>query len=103
MLAHAGRLHPPIRWQDPHREPPDLAHRRQGVPGSPAEQPLGPVRVLSPACSRPTQHTGERGDGSGRGVGVLHGGRELPGALLRRRRIHPHDLPAMAVEVEEAA
>lgn len=45
----------------------------------------------------------ERGDGSGRGVGVLHGGRELLGALLRRRRIHPHDLPAVAVEVEEAA
>jgi zinc-binding alcohol dehydrogenase family protein len=41
--------------------------------------------------------------GSGRGVGVLHGGRERLGALLRRRRIHPHDLPAVAVEVEEAA
>jgi transposase len=41
--------------------------------------------------------------GSGRGVGVLHGGRERLGALLRRRRVHPHDLPAVAVEVEEAA
>jgi hypothetical protein len=44
----------------------------------------------------------ERGGGSGRGLSVLHGGRERRGALLRRRRIHPHDLPAMAVEVEEA-
>ena len=25
------------------------------------------------------------------------------GTLLRRRRVHPHDLPAVAVEVEEAA
>ncbi len=41
--------------------------------------------------------------GSGRGVGVLRGGRELLGALLRRCRIHPHDLPAVTVEVEEAA
>ena len=41
--------------------------------------------------------------GSGRSVGVLHGGRERLGALLRRRRVHPHDLPAVAVEVEEAA
>ena len=47
--------------------------------------------------------TAERGGGSGRGVGVLHGGRERLGALLRRRRVHPHDLPAVAVEVEEAA
>lgn len=45
----------------------------------------------------------ERGGGSGRAVGVLHGGRERLGALLRRRRVHPHDLPAVAVEVEEAA
>jgi hypothetical protein len=45
----------------------------------------------------------ERGGGSGRGVCVLHGGRERLGALLRRRRVHPHDLPAVAVEVEEAA
>jgi len=41
--------------------------------------------------------------GSGRGVGVLHGGRERLGALLRRRGVHPHDLPAVAVEIEEAA
>ena len=34
--------------QTRHREPPDLAHRRQGVPGSPAEQPLGPVRRPCP-------------------------------------------------------
>ena len=44
-----------------------------------------------------------RGWGSGPGVGVRHGGRERFGALLRRRRVHPHDLPAVAVEVEEAA
>ena len=43
------------------------------------------------------------GGGSGRGLGVLHGSRERLGTLLRRRRIHPHDLPAVAVEVEEAA
>ena len=41
--------------------------------------------------------------GSGRGVGVLRGGRERLGAVLRRRRVHPRDLPAVAVEVEEAA
>jgi hypothetical protein len=41
--------------------------------------------------------------GSGWGFGVLHGGRERLGALLRRRRVHPHDLPAVAVEVKEAA
>src|SRR3954469_19241010 len=40
---------------------------------------------------------------SGRGVGVLHGGRERLGAPLHRRWVHPHDLPAVAVEVEEAA
>ena len=55
----------------------------------------------------PVPHDGgacaERAGGSGRGVGVLHGGRERLGALLRRRRVHPHDLPAVAVEVEEAA
>ncbi len=50
-----------------------------------------------------TRQTGARGDGSGRGVGVLHGGREVLGALLRCRRIHPRDLPAVAVEVEETA
>ena len=44
-----------------------------------------------------------RRGGSGRRVGVLRGGRERLGALLRRRRVHPHDLPAVAVEVEEAA
>src|SRR6185312_11246560 len=36
-------------------------------------------------------------------AGVLHGGRGRVGALLRRHRVHPHDLPAVAVEVEEAA
>src|SRR3954451_10766062 len=30
--------------------------------------------------------------GSGRGVDVLRGGRERLRALLRRRRVHPHDL-----------
>ena len=69
-----------------------LAGRRIG--------PAYPPGRLHPAATR---YTGERGDGSGRGVGVLHGGRGLFGALLRRRRIHPHDLPAVAVEVEEAA
>jgi hypothetical protein len=89
------------------RQPPSLllqsrAHDRQAAtaPGRAADQPGLPARRLPPAATRPT---GERGDRSGRGVGVLHGGRELPGALLRRRRIHPHDLPAVAVEVEEAA
>ena len=43
------------------------------------------------------------GGGSGPGVGVRHGRRERRGAPLRRRRIHPHDLPAVAVEVKEAA
>jgi hypothetical protein len=41
----------------------------------------------------------ERGDRSGRAVGVLQRGPERLGALLHRRRIHPHDLPAVAVEV----
>ncbi len=40
---------------------------------------------------------------SGRGLGVLHGGCERLGAVLHRGRIHPHDLPAVSVEVEEAA
>src|SRR3954452_15308772 len=46
----------------------------------------------------------ERGGGSGRGAGVLHRGRRgRLGAPLRRRRVHPHDLPAVAVEVVETA
>src|SRR3954468_11133674 len=46
---------------------------------------------------------GSSAGSSGRGVGVLHRGGEGLGALLRRGRVHPHDLPAVAVEVEEAA
>jgi hypothetical protein len=77
-----------------------MSGRRQQRPAGRRISLAYPPRRLHLAATR---HAGERGDGSGRGVGVLHGGRELPGALLRRRRIHPHDLPAMAVEVEEAA
>ena len=62
---------------------------------------LDPAEVLRAEPVVPRQLDLSRG--SGRGVGVLHGGRERLGALLRRRRVHPHDLPAVAVEVEEAA
>lgn len=56
------------------------------------------ARALQRAGAR-AEHSG----GSGRAVDVLRGGRERLGALLRRRRVHPHDLPAVAVEVKEAA
>src|SRR3954470_19284716 len=61
---------------------------------------------ISRSCTvarRPRASTNPASGGSGRGVGVRDGGRERLGALLRRRRVHPHDLPAVAVEVVEAA
>src|SRR3954453_19812361 len=56
-----------------------------------------------PRVGGPEALTGGTWWWSGRGVVVLRGGREPLGALLRRRGVHPHDLPAVAVEVEEAA
>jgi hypothetical protein len=47
-----------------------------------------------------TRQTGQRlSGGSARGVGVLRGGGERLWDLLRRR-VHPHDLSAVAVEVD---
>src|SRR4029077_6147739 len=73
-----------------------LAH----IGGIPVEEAL----PAAPALLAGVTVAGSRlSGGSGRGVSVLHGGRERLGALLRRRRVHPHDLPAVAVEVEETA
>jgi len=61
------------------------------------------VQIARAAVPHDDGARAERGGGSGRGVGVLHRRRERLGTPLRRRRVHPHDLPAVAVEVEEAA
>jgi hypothetical protein len=83
---------------------------RTGPPGRRGRPGDGPVAaayvvVADKACDHDylPDDFAEAGGGSGLGVGVLHGRRERLGALLRRRRVHPHDLPAVAVEVEEAA
>src|SRR3954452_11788704 len=79
----------------------------------PATKPSSEIdmwQVVSGTANPPEwlQSASGRADGSsegssGRGVGVLHRGGEGLGALLRRGRVHPHDLPAVAVQVEEAA
>src|SRR3954453_8805483 len=61
---------------------------------------LEPAPRAWKALVRPLHHA--RGGRSVYGL-ILHGRPERLGALLRRRRVHPHDLPAVAVEVEEAA
>src|SRR3712207_9046760 len=72
----------------------------------PPRSTLFPYTTLFRSVASPTPGRSAEaspGGGSGLGLGVLDGGRELLGTLLHRRRVHPHDLPAVAVEVEEAA